>query len=307
MPSAPVANLNLGPDTVALSGRWRWVPKFFVPAWEVRYGNIGMVERIDFGVYKAVRFYRPDSANRLWFVPKDSSCIDEVLDICKARGVPHVVRSTREAFPPNFNEGRDQYPPSRPRAVASKVAARLVAVVATIAMAGGVSTVVATLVRERPIPYINALLIPGIVVAGACGVWVSLVLSNSNPREGRPARRRIGAWVRGFAHENEWRGLPRRVRVLLGCIGLVSFFVAASANPSLGGYNNNPSLSRCSGVSRGLSCVVHQHALAAQQRFFTAIFVGFFTFVLGVALSYLHSGSGAIALPTSTQLLSPKQ
>lgn len=210
---------------------------------------------------------------------------------------------------PGSDESGDQYTPSRSRAV-GPIAAWLVAIAAIIAMAGGVSTVVATLVRERPIPHINTLLVPGTVLAVACGVWVRLVLSNSNPRSERPARRRIGAWVRDFAHENEWWGLGRRVRVLLGCIGLVSFFVAASANPSLGGSNNNPGLPQCSATTHGPNCVsyaLHLHALAAQQRFFAAIFVGFFTFIFGVALSYLHSGSGATPLPTSAQLLSPKQ
>jgi hypothetical protein len=207
------------------------------------------------------------------------------------------------SVPPNFDESGDPYTPSLARAVGPKVAGRLVAVVATIAMAGGVSTVAATLVREKPIPLINALLVPGIVVAVACGVWVRLVLSNSNPRSERPARRRIGAWVRGFAHENEWSGLGRRIRLFLGGIGLVSFFVAASANPNLGAANNNPSLPQCSRVSHGQTCVsyaLHLHALAAQQRFFAAILLGFFTFVLGVALSYLHLGSSANALPVST-------
>ncbi|MGA2522005.1 MAG: hypothetical protein ABSG81_14455 [Acidimicrobiales bacterium] len=35
---------------------------------------------------------------------------------------------------------------------------------------------------------------------------------------------------------------------------------------------------------------VHDHALAAQQRFVSALLAGSFTFVFGVALSVLRSG-----------------
>jgi hypothetical protein len=88
-----LAALILGPDTVALSGRWRWVPKFVVPTWEVRYGNILTVDRIDSGVFKAVRFYSSDTAFRLLFAPRNPGCADEILRICHARGVAHVVHS----------------------------------------------------------------------------------------------------------------------------------------------------------------------------------------------------------------------
>jgi len=81
----------------------------------------------------------------------------------------------------------------------------------------------------------------------------------------------------------------------LGGIGFVFFIIAASSNPDLGEYHNDPGLPICSTTTpHGLTCVsfgIHQHALAAQQRFFTALFVGFFTFVFGAALSTLRSGS----------------
>lgn len=175
--------------------------------------------------------------------------------------------------------------------------ARSVAVIAVLVMAGGASVIVLTLLRERPIPDVNTLLIPTILLAVACSAWIGLVLRVAD----RPLRRGAGTWITRFTHPSEWSGLTRRARLALGVVGLVSLIIAASANPSLGGYKNDPSIPTCSpGASRALTCVsyaLHQHALAARQRFIGALVVGFFTFVLGIALSNLRAEPAAVLLP----------
>lgn len=154
-------------------------------------------------------------------------------------------------------------------------------------MVGGITLVILTFVRERPLPDVNALLIPAIVLAVAGSVWAAAALRLGESRQ--TPRGPAGVFVGRFTHPREWSGLTQRSRLAFGCIGIASFIVAGSSNPSLGGYHNNPSLPRCSsGLSGKTSCVsyaLHLHTLAAQQRFYAAIFVGVITFVLGVALS----------------------
>ena len=149
--------------------------------------------------------------------------------------------------------------------------ARSVAVAAAFVMAAGATVVVLTLVRERPIPGINTLLIPVVSLAVACGAWAAFAVRTGNPLTAPHPDRNATNFIKRFTHPAEWWGLPRRARLALAVVGVVSFIVAASSNPSLGEGNNNPSISVCSpGTSRAVTCVsyvLHQHALAARQRF----------------------------------------
>jgi hypothetical protein len=162
----------------------------------------------------------------------------------------------------------------------------VVTVAAAVTFVVSVSIVVITLVNGRPLPGVNALLVPALLLGIAGGAWVRYsIRSSDTPSTGKD---RLGAtFTNRFTNPRAWSGLPRSARVTFACGALASFLVAASANPLYGGYNNDPSLPICTaGTSGGPACVpsaVHQHALAAHQRFVAAILAGVCIVVVGAA------------------------
>jgi hypothetical protein len=168
----------------------------------------------------------------------------------------------------------------------------VVTVVATAAFLGSLAVIIVTLVNSRPIPGIDALVVPAIVLSIAGGAWAEHAISLVNPTEST----RASGWsaITGrFTHPRAWSGLPRSARWILGCVVFVLFIVVQSSNPWLGGYHNNSSLPLCeAGRVVGSACVsraLHLHALAAHQRFLAAICAGWFTLVIGVALGRWRS------------------
>jgi hypothetical protein len=172
-----------------------------------------------------------------------------------------------------------------------------VTVVATFALVGAVTVVVVTLANGRPMPGVNALLVPAIVLGIVGGAWARHAIRSTDPPASSGGRSG-SAFVNRFTNPRAWSGVPRFARWILGSIAIGLFLVAASSNPSYGGTHNNPSLPLCaSGRVIGSACasrVLHLHALAAHQRFFAAIFAGYFTLVIGVALSRWRSNRASV-------------
>jgi hypothetical protein len=168
------------------------------------------------------------------------------------------------------------------------MALKVVSVVAAVAFVVSASIVVITLVNGRPIPGVNALLVPAIVLGVAGGAWARFLMITSDTRPPAEDRFRL-ILTKWFADKRAWSGLPRFARGGLAFFALASFLVAASSNPFYGGYHNDPSLPLCAaGQSGEPACApvaAHQHALAAHQRFVAAILAGVCTFVIGAALN----------------------
>jgi hypothetical protein len=134
-------------------------------------------------------------------------------------------------------------------------------------------------------------LVPAILLSIIGGAWSrDAIDSKSSPPSTKGGDG--SAFVHRFTKPRAWSGLPRFARWGFGVATLGFFLIAASSNPSYGGYHNNPSLPLCASgrvIGACASHLLHLHALAANQRLFAAIFAGYFTLVIGVALSSWRS------------------
>jgi hypothetical protein len=84
--SVPLSMLTFGADRILLSSRYRWA-RLLVPSWDAAYEDVILAEELLVGIWPTVHLYKRDTAFRLFFAPRDSGSVTDIIRRCRERGI----------------------------------------------------------------------------------------------------------------------------------------------------------------------------------------------------------------------------
>lgn len=213
-------------------------------------------------------------------------------------GVPELSDTRRVTINPG---GQVVSPAQSPFA---RRLALIIAILAGLAAVIGVAVMVATLIMDRPVPYVQFLLLPAAPLLAVALLWMIMVYVRAGQRGGmrgwQNSAPSFGTWPFG---KMNWRITWALYIVMTGITATA--MVTASTTWHLGGPGgSSPTCPYLLANHGSLTCVSqsrYEHTAAGVQRFLTAIPAFLFCMQASFFLGYAGIGLSNRTGPTNAQ------